>query len=340
MIRRTFGSTGLSVSPIGMGTIQITRLEWKESIRVIRKVMEMGINWFDTARSYLDSELRLGEALKGVRERVIIITKSGKKTSAELEQQINESLQRLKTDYLDIFLFHGGEALEEESFAQAGGLLETAQRAVKAGKIRFLGLSAHHPDQALKGLEYESMQAGMVPANFISREYIDGAFMKRAREKNMAVMAMKPFGGGRIGNAQVCLKFLKSYPDLFPCIGIERPEEMEQNLAVWEDGQGLTEADREELRRLTGLLGNRFCRSCGYCLPCPQEIPIPTVTFLKVFARQMPPHEVWTEEHRKAVERARECTECGQCVERCPYSLEIPEMLRENVRFYEESTSR
>ena len=153
-------------------------------------------------------------------------------------------------------------------------------------------------------------------------------------------MAMKPFGGGRVGNACVCLKFLKAYPDLFPCIGIERPEEMQENLAIWEESEELSLADTAELKRLTELLGDKFCRGCGYCLPCPQNIPIPTVTFLKVFAKQMPRDEVVTSEHRQAVELAGECTECRKCVEKCPYSLEIPEMLKENIRFYEEFASQ
>jgi predicted aldo/keto reductase-like oxidoreductase len=82
-----------------------------------------------------------------------------------------------------------------------------------------------------------------------------------------------------------------------------------------------------------------LCRGCGCCLPCPKEIPIPTVSFLKVYSMQMPREEVVTEEHARAVELARGCTECRQCVERCPYDLAIPEMLKENVGFYERFSS-
>lgn len=160
MERRVFGATGLNVSPIGMGAIQITRLEWKQSLRVVREVLDLGVNWFDTARDYLDSELRLGEALRGVRQRVVLISKSAQKTPAELACQIDESLKRLGTDYLDIFLFHGGAALEEESFFTPGGLLETAERAVAAGKIRFLGFSAHRVSLALRALEVDDLAGG------------------------------------------------------------------------------------------------------------------------------------------------------------------------------------
>ena len=337
---KKLGSTGLRVSQLGMGTIQITRLEWWQSLRVVHEVMDLGINWFDTARAYLDSELRLGEAFKGIRDKVIIISKSGKQTPAELQKEIDESLQRLQTDYLDVFLFHGGDAIVKDSFLAPGGMLETAQKAVEAGKIRFLGFSAHRPAVALKGLEVETLQVAMVPANFISREYFDGAFMDQARKRNVAVLAMKPFGGGRIANAPLCLRFLKGYPGLLPCIGIEHPEEMAENLAVWESNDVLTDRDREEMGRITEQMGDRFCRGCGYCLPCPEEIPIPTVTFLNVFSMQMPRDQVITEAHDRAVELAKGCSECRQCVERCPYDLEIPDMLKENIRFYESFSIR
>jgi predicted aldo/keto reductase-like oxidoreductase len=240
----------------------------------------------------------------------------------------------LQTDYLDVFLFHGGDAMVKDSFLAPGGMLETAQRAVEAGKIRFLGFSAHRPAIALKGLEIKALQVAMVPANFISREYIDGAFIAHARKQNVAVLAMKPFGGGRIADAPLCLRFLKGYPELLPCVGIERSREMAENLSVWESNESLAEQDRAEMGRLTELMGNRFCRGCRYCLPCPEEIPIPTVTFLNVFSMQMPKDQVITEEHSRAVELAKECSECRQCVERCPYGLEIPDMLKENIQFY------
>ena len=109
MNQRALGKTELQVSPIGMGTIQITRLPWHESIRVVRDVHELGINWFDTAQGYLDSELRLGEAFRGLRDNVIIITKSVAGDRKTLLSHVEASLGRLKTDYIDVF-FSMGEA--------------------------------------------------------------------------------------------------------------------------------------------------------------------------------------------------------------------------------------
>lgn len=334
MDRINLGKTELKVSPLGMGSIQITRLPWEKSIRVVKEVYDLGVNWFDTAQGYLDSELRLGEAFRGIRDQVIIITKSGAKDVVTLTTHIEASLKRLQTDYIDIFFIHGGSAVDEKNFAGKNGMMEAAMGFVQAGKIRYLGFSAHRPEVALRALEFGQFTVSMVPANYINREYIDAEFMNKARKRGVAVIAMKPLGGGRIQSAGPSVRFLKTYGDLLPCIGIEKAGEMEENIHHWQDSREFSKDDRAILEAEKALLGDKFCRLCSYCLPCPEDIPIPTVNFLKVFSKQMPRDRVITEEHTDAVTKAADCTECRQCVERCPYDLEIPDMLRENIEFY------
>lgn len=332
----TLGTTGIPISELGMGCIQITRLSRKESTHLIREVHDLGVTWFDTAQGYIDSEERLGEALSGIREDVVIITKSTAADKKILEQHIEESLTKLRTDYIDVFFFHGAAALDEPAFDASGGLLETVESFVQEGKIQHLGFSTHKPALGMKALEYEQLKVGMVPANYINREFIDGTFMEEARKKSLALLAMKPFGGGRLISPGPSLRFLKTYPGIIPCIGIEMVEEMEENIAIWEESAPFSEEDRNFLENQKSLLGEKFCRMCRYCLPCPEGIPIPTVNFLKVFSMQMPLDKVITEEHDAAVKKAEECTECRQCVARCPYDLEIPEMLKEGIEFYRE----
>jgi predicted aldo/keto reductase-like oxidoreductase len=334
MERISLGSTGLRVSPLGMGVIQIGRRPWDESIEVVRGVLDLGVNWFDTARAYGDTELRLGEALAGIRDQAIIMSKSHAHDPDTFRTHIDESLARLQTDYPDVLFFHGGGAIDEECFFAAGGMLEIAEGAVQAGKIRHLGFSAHRVELALKALEIPSMAVAMVPANFISREFIDGDFLTEAQARGVAVVAMKPFGGGRISNASLCLRFLKTYPGLLPCPGIEHASEMAENIRVWEEGAPLTDGDVTEMERIRELLGDRFCRGCGYCQPCPEGVPISTVAFAGIFSKQFTRDRV-IEVLAEPVEQARACVECRECVEKCPYDLNIPQMIRENIAFFE-----
>ncbi len=334
MQMKKMGKTGFEISEIGMGCIQITRLERKVSTQLVREVVDLGINWFDTAQAYFDSEERLGEALSGIRDSVHIITKSGAKETDKLRTHIEQSLSKLRTDYIDVLCFHGAGAVDTPDFAAPGGLLETAESFVRQGKIRHLGFSAHRPVLALKALEYDQLVVGMVPANHISREFIDGDFMARARDKEVAVLAMKPFGGGRLESPGACLRFLKTYPDLFPCIGIEKISEMADNIKVWESNKVFADRDRDVLEKQRLLLGDKFCRMCGYCLPCPEGIPIPQINMLKVLGKQMARDKFITEQRDEDVAKAELCTECRQCVARCPYDLDIPEMLKDNVELY------
>ncbi len=330
------GNTGIKISELGMGALQLTRLEWQQSIRMVREVFKLGVNWFDTAKGYGDSELRLGEAIKGIRDSVCIITKSPSSDPRKYMDDVDASLKRLQTDYIDVMLFHGCGAIEQDGFFEPGGLLETARKAVNSGKVRHIGFSAHSTEIAVKALDLDIMKVAMVPANFISREFIDGEFLDKAREKGVAVLAMKPFGGGRMGNARICLKFLKNYPGVIPVIGIEKTSEMAENIKIWDDNTPLTAADNIEIEKIKQLLGSRFCRMCNYCMPCPQGIEISTVTFLKVFSKQSPRDNVINDRNRACVEKARTCTNCLVCVDRCPFKLDVPGMLRENIQFFDE----
>ena len=165
MQNRRLGTTELEISPLGMGTIQMTRLPWSESLNVIRGVHDLGVNWFDTAQGYLDSET--------------------------LSEHIDASLRRLETDYIEVFFFHGGSVTTAEGFTDPGGPLDTATRFVEQGKIRYLGFSAHRPEVALRALDFPQFRVAMIPANYINREYIDGAFMPKAIEVGSVSTAVR-----------------------------------------------------------------------------------------------------------------------------------------------------
>ncbi len=339
MDRILLPGTDLALSPLGMGTVpMVTRVPADERVDLVRAVRDLGINWFDTARRYGDAEDVLGEAFAGVRDQVVISSKSGARDPESLRLDIEESLRRLRTDYLDIFLFHGGGALRQECFLTSGGLLDTAQRARQAGKFRLLGFSAHSVELALRALDVPAFDVAMVPANFISVQYIEGPFMDIARDRGVTVLAMKPFGGGRLDNARLCLQYLQQYDGVLPCIGIQRLVEMQENVRVWQDPNPLGAGDWAEIERLRATLGDRFCRQCGYCLPCPQGVPIISMNLMEAWVKQLS-RDALVDAFASGVERARGCVACRECVEKCPYDLPIPEMVADGVALYERTVA-
>ncbi len=337
----TLPGRGLTLSPLGMGTVPIAagRVAPEDRVPTLRAVYDLGINWFDTARNYDMAENALGEAFSGMRDRVAIMTKSSAGVPEQLQAQMDESLRRLKTDYVDVYMFHLAWAIQQECFHGPGGLLDIVQRAKEAGTIRFLGFSAHSVELALKALEVGVFDFALVPANFLSTQYIEGAFMARARALGVTVIAMKPFGGGRIDDRELCLKYLRQFPDVLPCIGVETAAQMAENIRMWEEAEGaITPADRAAMDRIHAEIGDHFCRQCGYCMPCPQGVPIIMMNLMEVWVKQMSA-EALRMVFQGAVEAAKRCVKCRECVSKCPYDLDIPQMLKDNIALYERTVA-
>jgi predicted aldo/keto reductase-like oxidoreductase len=175
----------------------------------------------------------------------------------------------------------------------------------------------------------------MVPANFISTQYIEGPFMAQARAQGVTVLAMKPFGGGRIRNQRLCLRYLRQFPDVLPCIGVESAAQMAENIRLWEGAPGpLTPEERAEMDRIHAELGDTFCHQCGYCEPCPQGVPIMDMNLMEAWVKQCSP-ETLEMVLGRAVTKAGDCVGCRECVAKCPYDLDIPAMLKEYIALYE-----
>jgi aryl-alcohol dehydrogenase-like predicted oxidoreductase len=221
------GKTGLEVSRIGMGGIPIQRPPLREAITVIQHTLNLGINFIDTALAYGDSENRFGKAIAGRREEVIIATKGGwgdKKTTAK---HITWSLQRLNTDYIDLWQFHGVSTLEGYEKVTSGSVLKAAQDALHAGKIRHLGLTGHNIDVALRAVSSGLFETIQFPFNFISHEAAD-ELVSLAREYDVGFIGMKPFAGGNITDAHLAIKYVLQFDTVVPDPGIEKIEEIEE----------------------------------------------------------------------------------------------------------------
>jgi len=136
----------------------------------------------------------------------------------------------------------------------------------------------------------------------------------------------------------LCFRYLQQYPDVVPIPGIQSIDEIEEIVSHYEARKPLSKTNREEMERIRNEIGGRFCRRCEYCMPCEQGVQIPRVLLVKSQVRRFSPAQLILMA-KDAVSSVEQCIECGQCTERCPYALPIPEMLKENVNIFREFLS-
>ena len=193
------GKTGLEVSRIGIGGIAIQRPPLDEAIKVIRRALDLGVNFIDTAIGYGDSEERIGKAVAGRREHVFLATKGGADDKATTHEHIEQSLKRLETDYIDVWQFHGINTFERyEHILGPDGAMEAAQEALHAGKIRHIGFSAHTTIAAIAAMNEFKFDTVMFPINFVEH-FAFGfgqAVLELAHNQSVSVIAIKPTSAG------------------------------------------------------------------------------------------------------------------------------------------------
>ncbi len=332
------GKTGLMVSRVGIGGIPIQRPTVEEAKRVIWRALDLGINFIDTSIGYGDSELRIGEALKGRREGVIIATKGSWRSREQAENTINGSLQRLGVDYIDLWQFHNVPTMEHyDNLIADGGALEAAHVALEAGKIRHLGITSHNLDVALKATASDLFETIQFPFNFISDEAVK-ELIPLARKHDVGFIGMKPFAGGNITDAGLAFRYLLQFDSVLPDPGMEKVHEVEQIVSIVDDPKPLSELDQMRISEIRAELGNRFCRQCLYCTPCPQGVDI-WMTMITKKMHRLWPLESFKEIMAEPIKSAGNCVECGACEQKCPYGLPIREMLKENTQYFEQVLS-
>jgi len=329
------GKTELEVSRIGFGGIPIQRLAEDEAVAVVRRCLDLGVTFLDTANAYTTSEARIGRAIAGRREQVVIATKTGARDKATAKEHLELSLTHLNTDYIDLWQFHNVSSFEAyEQVLGPGGAMEAAQEALQAGKIRHVGITSHSMDVALKAVPSGHFETIQFPFNFVTCEPA-GELVPLAREHDLGFIAMKPFAGGMLDDANLAIKYLLQFDGVVPDPGIQRVEEIEEIVDVVHGAWELAGEEREEIKRIRAEVGTRFCRRCGYCQPCPQDVHIPLLMNLVSFWKRFPPAGFTAGWIAEAVESGRNCVECGECEEKCPYHLPIRDMLSENMAFYD-----
>ena len=329
----TLGRTGITVDKNGFGALPIQRVSMEEAAAILRRAYDGGIRFFDTARAYTDSEEKLGAALSDVRGQIYISTKTQALTAEAFNRDLETSLRNLRTDCVDIIQFHnppfcprpGGE----------DGLYDAALAAQKAGKVRFIGITNHRLAVAQEAIDSGLYATLQFPFSYLASEK-EIALVRSAADAGMGFIAMKALSGGLITNSAAAYAWMSQYPGVLPIWGIQRLGELEEFLSYTGNPPALTEELRAVIAKDRAELAGDFCRGCGYCLPCPQEIEIPTCARMKLLLGRSPVEGSTTPEAQAKMERIADCLHCNQCASRCPYGLDTPKLLEENLAFYRE----
>ena len=327
------GQTDLIVSEVGFGAIPIIRLDQAEAVRVLRHAFDRGITFYDTANAYRDSEEKIGLAFTGMRDRIVLASKTLQRSGDGVREHLERSLRMLRTDYLDLFQLHQiAQEADWEAVTAPGGALEAATRARDAGKVRYLGVTSHSLPMAIKMMRTGIFSTIQFPFNFIedaAREEL----IPTARQMGMGLIVMKPFGGGAIDNATVAFKFLREHPGIVPIPGFESTGQIDQVLSFYSAPNQVTDRDRSVMDHYRQELGKRFCRRCEYCQPCPEGVMITPAMGYRIVVNRMSP-KVAVDFLKTPMESIALCTECGACIQRCPYDLPVPEILKGNYDLY------
>ena len=332
MDRVTLGKTGITVCRNGFGALPIQRIGKEDAAYLVRKAYENGVNFFDTARVYTDSEEKLGYATSSFRDKIYIATKTAAKNGEDLKKDLETSLSLLKTDYIDIYQFHNPPFCPKPG--DGTGLYEAMLEAKKEGKIRHIGITNHRLGVAKEAIEsglYETLQ---FPFSYISGEK-EMELLSMCRERGMGFIAMKGLAGGLLNNSRVCYAFMSQFDNVLPIWGVQRERELDEWLSyndnppvMDEEVKSIIEKDRKEL-------SGDFCRGCGYCMPCPMGIQISECARMIQMIRRSPSESQLSEEARAMMANIHNCVKCGKCMDKCPYSLPIPTLLEKNLEDYE-----
>lgn len=334
------GRTELVASRVGFGGIPIQRCSEDGAIEVVRRCLDLGITFYDTANGYSTSEERIGKALSGRRSDVVIATKSAARDKETACEHLELSLKRLNTDYLDLWQLHNVSSPEAYQRVLApGGAMEAAKEALKVGKIRHIGISSHSMEIGLQAVASDHFETIQFPFNFVTDETKE-ELIPLAQKHDVGFIAMKPFAGGMLGDATLAMKFLLQYPTVLPDPGVEQVSQIEEIVDIVNGSWELSPQERREIERIRSEVGTRFCRRCGYCQPCPQGVQIPLLMNFESFLKRFPVERIVEGWVAEAMESGRECIQCGQCEERCPYELTIREILAENLEAYDRVTPR
>lgn len=326
------GKTGIETPQNAFGALPIQRVSLETAVGLLRKAYDGGMTFFDSARAYSDSEVKIGVAFEGMRDKVFITSKTMATTPEKLEADLETSLNNLKTDYIDIYQLHCVKQCYRPG--DGTGMYEALLKAKKEGKIRHIGITAHLigvAEEIVKSGLYETLQ---FPFSYLSTER-DIELVKSCEKADMGFIAMKGLAGGLLTNSEACMAFMSEYNAL-PIWGIQRDSELDEWLSFFQRDVSMTPEIKAFIDKERKELMGDFCRGCGYCAPCSVGIQINNCARMSQLIRRAPSENFLSEEWQENMFKIEKCIDCGACRSRCPYGLDIPSLLRKNLADYKE----
>ncbi len=330
----TLGRTQITVPQNGFGALPIQRISLDAAVHLLRKAYEGGMRFFDTARAYSDSEIKLGAAFGDgwvKRDEIIIATKTAAKKPEDFWTDLDTTLKNLKTDYVDIYQFHMMNECWKSG--DGSGMYECMLEAKKQGKIRHISGTAHKLGVAKEIIEsglYDTLQ---YPISYLADEK-EIELIRMCNKHNVGLICMKGLAGGLITDSKAAMAFVSQFDGCVPIWGIQRESELDEWLSFMNDTPEMDEEITAFIKKEQEELKGNFCRGCGYCMPCTVGIQINQCNRMSLMLRRAP-SAGWLSDHWQAeMEKVEKCVECGACLPRCPYGLDIPKLLKVNLEDY------
>ncbi len=325
------GKTKLEVSRNGFGALPIQRISKREAVYLLQKAFYNGINYFDTARWYTDSEEKLGAAFSYIRDKIIISTKTGARDAEGFWKDLDTSLKMLQTDYIDIYQFHNPAFCPKPG--DESGLYEAMEEAKKQGKIRHIGITNHRLAVAKEAIGSDLYETLQFPFSYLAGKP-DMEIVNLCKEKEIGFIAMKALSGGLITNSALAYAYMAQFDHVAPIWGIQRENELDEFLSYQENPPVLTARMEEEIQKEKTELAGDFCRGCGYCMPCPAGIEINNCARMSLLLRRAPKEGYLSAEWQEKMKKIEGCLHCGKCKGKCPYGLDTPALLEKNYEDY------
>lgn len=334
---RELGSTGWNVSALGFGAMNLPGVPYEQAYAALNEALDIGINYVDTAAGYRNSEEIIGQAISHRRKEFFLATKTAQRDYAGAKAEIERSLERMRTDTLDLLQIHYVNHPHEYNAAMAeDGAYEAALAAKREGKVRFIGITGHRPELLARWVRSGRFDTTLFHLN-LGQPFAVNDLIPTLSELGMGRVAMKPLSGGFFQPVERALRYPYSQDVHVVLSGMASAEEVRQNLRAFE--KEVEEQEQAELEALAGRLGGHDCRRCNYC-SCPLGIPIPDVMISSRLRDEfglLPKGDGFYQKHKEKLLSCADyepCREQPLCQEKCPYHLPMAQVVRESAAYF------